>query len=370
MLSGMPGNSAVSAQEADPRISVFICKSEQGSLIGWRNTVSSAIGQALDWATGKPSRIMGDAECGAFTVEIACTAGVYDAIGPALVCSPYTLEVLVRMVGWYVLSSQKDEGYDNFRARQADQLGLLAMKQAMNRSDAVFEERLEQLRLVVEGLTDNASPDANPDRFRATLDLVFAAIFGHEGGHLEEAAPYCGVVEVSKVEARGLWQVLVRVAGSDELFRQQTLLLNEIRADRCAARVIQQALESVQARHGEIDLAFARRAAADIVAALIFAKPIPNTKGPVVTVDANYLYPPLRIIALTADLSALSGQVTICGGAAEILVQATQQAFDDYPGNGIMPDEIESVFPTAVVDAWEHRGTWSPDVYRCELTPP
>jgi len=78
-----------------------------------------------------------------------------------------------------------------------------------------------------------------------------------------------------------------------------------------------------------------------------------------------YLYPPLRILALAGEMNAGGPGPMVCGGAAENLIEASQQTYRVQPGNGMMPDEMEQAFPKGVIDAWEHRGPWSPAAFAC-----
>ncbi len=88
------------------------------------------------------------------------------------------------------------------------------------------------------------------------------------------------------------------------------------------------------------DLAFARRAAADIVA---FALMIMTTRR---TLGLNRLQypaisiPRLRIMALAGELDANS-KPKVCGAAAQAFVALTQANYQSYSGKGILPDDLE-----------------------------
>jgi hypothetical protein len=113
------------------------------------------------------------------------------------------------------------------------------------------------------------------------------------------------------------------------------------------------------------DQSFARRASADIVSAVLLSHEVNTSGRQVFRIIDGYLYPPLRIIALAGEMNAGEPGPTICGGAAENLVEAAQQTFRAVPGNGLMPDEMEHTLPRGVIAAWEKRSGWSLASFAC-----
>jgi hypothetical protein len=312
---------------------------------------------------------MGEARCGAEAVDFACTSGVYDRGGRVLVCSPETLLRLIRVSAWYALKHDEhpDEDYEAFRARQASPLGVKAFAaSAPGSGHAALDGNIERLRTVLE-VSGGSQPEGRSERIiQAILDLAFAAIFGHEASHLEAGPPYCAIEGRSRIEESGLWSVLLRVTTSGELYKPSSPVSGEIVADRCASRRIRLAralLESGPVTAG--DQEFVRRAAADVISTILLTHNDVLSGRPLFRLNDAYLYPPLRILALAGEMNAGGPGPMVCGGAAENLVEASQQTYRVQPGNGMMPDEMEQAFPKGVIDAWEHRGPWSPAAFAC-----
>ncbi len=365
---GTTSRSADDPMAAALRINVYICLSPTASVTSWRQTISGAIARAISSPPGVRGRIMGEAQCGAESVEFACRAGVYDQAGRVLNCSPDTLLQLIRVAGWYALqhSASENEDYEAFRMRQPSPLTPKAFAaSAASRSDADFEAGLARLQAEAEAAGGQPSSQTG-QVFQAILNLTLAAVFGHEASHVETEAPYCAITNPSRVEQSGLWAVLLRVATSDELYKPESLVTDEVRADRCATRRIRLEVGALAA--GTLtanEQAFARRAAADIVSAILLSHEVNASGRQVFRIVDGYLYPPMRIMALAGEMSDGQSGSMVCGGAAENLVEAAQQTFRAVPGNGIMPDEMEHTLPRGVVAAWERRTAWSPASFAC-----
>jgi hypothetical protein len=351
------------------RINVYICDSQRVSITPWRQTLVRVIGRALASTRGTRSRIMGEAKCGAQAVEFACTAGVYDQGGRVLMCSPETLLQFVRVSAWYALqhSDRPGEDYESFRSRQPAPLGMAAFTAAAPaHGDSALDAKIEQLRNVMEA-NGGASPSQGLERlFQAILDLTFAAMFGHEASHVETRPPFCAITEPSRMEDSGLWSVLLRVSSSDELYKPSAPTPGEVAADRCASRRIR--LERSVLSAGPLDAReqeFVRRTAADIISTILLTHVQDPSRRPVFRLNDSYLLPPLRMVALAGEMNAGESGPMVCGGAAENLVEASQQTYRLRPGNGVMPDEIEHAFPKGVIDAWAHGGTHSKAAFAC-----
>jgi hypothetical protein len=308
---------------------------------------------------------MGEARCGVDQVEFACIAGIYDKGGRVLTCSAETMLRLLRVSAWYAMRHWDD--YETFRTRNPTPLGLSAFQaSARGTADATFEQNLEALRSTMEASGANPPDDRVGRILQSMLNLEFAAIFGHEGSHLEEAPPYCAISEQSRAEESGLWSILMRVSASDELFKRASPVAAEVAADRCAMRRIR--LERSVLAVGPLstlDQTFVARAAADIISTLLLSHHNAPSGKPLFQISDAYMYPPLRMYALAGEMNAGSEGPTICGGAAENLVEATQDTFRLKPGNGILPDELEHLLPRGVSDAWNRRSTWSTQSYAC-----
>lgn len=350
------------------QIITYICKSPTASITPWKNTVTRAIAFGLARPAGVKGQVRGEAECGEQTVEFACTGGVYDKGGPILICSADTLLLLLKVSAWYAIEHRLDpeEDYEVFRNRHEPRLGLVAFKAVSNSDlDDAFTMSLDSLRRQSE-----AGAVAVGQRrhvvFEGILNLVYAALIGHESAHIATAPPYCAITSQSRVEKTGLWAVLLRIAGSGELYKNQVPVVGELTADRCATRRIQVARGVLEKGTLSVnDQEFVRRAAADIISTMLFIRFDPAGRSPTITINDAYLYTPSRIVALAGELGIDGPGPVICGGAAENLTEATQFAMKQRPGNGLMPDEMEHVFPKGVIDAWERRSNWSPASYAC-----
>jgi hypothetical protein len=331
--------------------------------------VSRAIARALARSEGAHISIRGEAQCGIAAVEIACVAGVYDKVGPVLLCSPYTLSRIVTAAAWYTTEHAADPGedYESFRLRHPSHLGLASLQASKSLDEGRSQTTaIEALRKESEQAESGEAPTAASSIFEAILTLTFAAIIGHESSHLETVPPFCAVEQRSRLEENGTWDVLLRVEMSGELFQAGSPVREEVVADRCAMRRIRLARSAIDS--GPLDernKEFSRRAAADIISTLLFFRLAPEDSSPVVTLGGSYLYPSLRIAALAGELGSGGSGPAICGGAAENLVQSTQIGMQRQPGNGLMPDEMESLFPRGVVDAWERREPWSTKSINC-----
>jgi hypothetical protein len=348
---------------------VYICDATPGIVTPWRQTVSRAIARAIASPRRTRARVMGEARCGANKVEFACSAGVYDKGGRTLICSADTLLLLMRVSAWYALKHGEaaGESYEAFRNRQPQPLGLGAFRSAApGKGDTAFESSVEALRREVEAGGDQGPGSATAKVFQAVLGMTFAAIFGHEASHLEEGPPFCAIAEQSRVEESALWTVLLRVNASDELYKRNDAVREEVVADRCATRRIRYERASLQS--GTLsanDQEFVRRAAADIISSLLLSHTDAPSGRPAFVMDRAYLYPPMRIMALAGEMNAGAPGPMVCGGAAESLVEAAQQTYKAQPGNGMMPDDMEHTLPKGVIDAWSNRGAWSPAAFAC-----
>lgn len=350
------------------RTNVYVCDAGPNSIAPWHHLLARAIAHALASGRTTGARIMTEARCGAQVVEFACTAGVYDRGGRVLVCSQDTLLRLLRAFAWYAVrhAERPDEDYEAFRDRLPAHLGASAFSQSgPGRSDPAMERDI--VKVMAEG--ENVATD-EPSReervFQAVTNMTFAAMFGHEASHLESAPPYCAIDERSRTEDSGLWKVLLRVAFSDELYKASSPNQGEIAADRCAARRVR--FERSVLEMGSLsptDQDFVRRSAADILSTALLSPGLLGGGDAVFRINDAYLYPTLRMLALVGEMNAGGDGPTVCGGAAENLVEASQQTFKAASGQGLMPDEMEAAFPKGVIDAWERRADWSPSSFAC-----
>lgn len=361
-------SAAAAAQDAaaEQPIQAYICKSDTASVDDWRTTITRLIGRAFATENGRRGRVMGQAECGVMSVEVACNAGVYDQGGPVMTCSPDTFLKLLRAGAWYTILYVQDDSsdYEAFRMSLPSRLGVTAFEVSAPGRDAGLDAAIEQLRDEVEAIPAGGTGGRAAEIFLAIESLVFAALIGHESAHMETSPPYCGLDTPSRLEESGLWTVVSRVSTSDEFFQPQNPDVGELRADRCGARRVRLARDVIEAGTlSAADKAFARRAAADIVSTILLVRLAPGQK-PTMTIDGSYLYAPLRIIVLAGEIN-MGFEPVVCGGAAEDLVQAVQVTMQQRAAGGIMPDEIEAVFPGGVIDAW-NGAAWSHQAYACQ----
>ncbi len=330
----------------------------------WTRLIEPALARPLAARGGTDLRIKSQFPCGALHVETACFAGVLDDGGKGIACSPVSLVQLVRASAWYALQRGDGEAYEPFRLHGPKPINVAALHFADGSSaNAALEARLDSLPH-----TDEAMPTDQTGRtFLITVNLVYAAILGHEDGHLYEHAPFCGLTTTSREEESGFFAALIRVQSSGELFKPNDPSPAELTADRCATRRIRESIEHYRkllpaAAQG--DLQFARRAAADIVAAELLVHE--GTSHP--HLDSSpvdgYLYPSLRILALAGELDG-EEKPLICGAAAETFVQVTQVAFQAFAGKGILPDDMEAALPPGVPAAWNRTAPWSPQSFGC-----
>jgi hypothetical protein len=342
---------------------VALCKMGT-DLSPWSRIIEPALARPLAAEDVSTVQIKRDVDCGPLLLETACSAGVLDGGGKGIACSPRTLLQLVRAAAWYALERRDGEAYETFRRRGPAPINAAAIHFADGSApDAALEARLASLPL-----TDDSLPQDQAGRvFLVTVNLVYAAVFGHEDGHLYERAPFCGRAAASHVESAGLYAALGRVQSSGELFKPADPSPAEFTADRCATRRIRESIERyahLLPDAGHADLSFARRAAADIVAVvLLLHGDFAHQRLDATPVD-GYLYPPLRILALAGELDG-EERPLICGAAAETFVQTTQAAFRAHAGNGILPDDLEAALPRGVPDAWNRKSSWSPQSYSC-----
>jgi len=372
ILTATPTIRTTSADEAGKtNIIVYICDSATAATRPWRNTLSRAIAGSVARPAGAHVSVRGEAQCGAANVEIACTAGVYDAAGPVMACAPGTLLSLIRVAAWYAIKhttgADEDEDYEMFRLRHPPRLGLSAFVAANDVTPgSTLATQIEDLRKRSEDTEVVPGATRTQLVFRATVDLVFSALIGHESSHLESQPPYCATEAASRVEETGLWKVLVRIASSDELYKPETPDVGEVRADRCATRRIRVARTSMEKTGlSAKDQDFSRRAAADIVSTMLLVRFDQDNKHPSMTLNDSYLYTPLRIAALAGEFGLDQTAPAICGGAAENLTEAVQFTMKQRPGKGALPDEVENLFPKGVIAAWERRASWSTASFSC-----
>lgn len=355
----------LAAEPQTRRISLYICASARALETPWRQTVVRSAGRALSGPDGVRARIMGEAQCGAHAVEFACTGGIYDTGGRVLICSPDTLLSLVRLSAWYALAQSESpaDDYEAFRLRQASPLGVAALRAS---NAPAFRSALDGLRQASESAGAGYPEDGTALLFQSILDMVFAAILGHEASHIEDAPPFCSLAAPSRAEEARLWALLVRVNASGELFAPGQPDVGEVAADRCALRRIRVARAALEAgRLSARDQEFVRRAAADIVSTVLLVRAAPSGELSMTAANDRYLHGPLRIVALAGEMNLGAGGPVLCGGAAENAVQATERTMQTLPGQGLMPDGIEHTFPAGVIDAWNRKDSWSPKSYSC-----
>jgi hypothetical protein len=364
-LNTGPGAAVADTPRLDAHGTVKVAICQMAVDLGpWMGIIGPALARPLAADDVSGVEIKRGVACGALHVETACFAGVLDGSGKGIACSPQSLLQLVRSSAWYALMRRRGEGYESFRLRMPDPVNVAAFHFADgSTADATLEARLAALPHTEEMLAG----DEAARTFMITLNLVFAAVFGHEDSHLYEKTPYCGLSELSDVEASGLYRAIGRVQSSGELFKSNDPSPAEVNADRCATRRIKESVERyVRSLPSNVrqDLHFARRAAADIVAVVLLvhegsAHP-PIDASPV----DGYLYPALRILALAGELDG-DAKPIVCGAAAETFVQTTQMAFQALPGNGILPDDLQAALPSGVADAWNRKAHWSPQSFSC-----
>jgi hypothetical protein len=344
-------------------VRVAICRMGV-DLSPWELVIESALARPLAADDVSSVQIKRDVDCGPSLVETACTAGVLEGGGKGIACSPRTLLQLLRASAWYALKRREGEAYEAFRRRSPAPINVAAIHFADRSSpDAALEASLNSLPR-----SEDVVPKYQAGRiFVMTVNLVYAAVFGHEDGHLYERAPFCGRAAASHVESAGLYTVLGRVQSSGELFKPNDPSPAEFTADRCATRRIRESIERYAHLLPEAqqpDLLFSRRAAADIVAvALLLHEDSAHQRLDATPVE-GYLYPPLRILALAGELDG-EEKPRICGAAAETFVQTTQAAFRAFAGKGILPDELEAALPPGVPDAWNRKSGWSTQSFSC-----
>jgi hypothetical protein len=346
-------------------IKVALCQSSN-DIDSWMGVVGPALTRPLAASDVSEIQLKRNVACQQpLQVETACIAAVYNDVGGrGIACAPRTLLFLVRSAAWYTLARRPAESYTAFSLRVGGQINETAFHFADGQTpDATIEQRLSRLP------HSEASPpnDEAGRTFLMALNLVFAAIFGHEDGHLYDKAPFCGIADASLVESSGLYNVLRRIQTSGELFKAADFSPEEYHADLCATRRIHKTIEWYKRQppsNAQGDLAFARRAAADIVAfALMIHDDSPHPR-PQSAAIPGYFYSPLRIVALAGELDANS-KPRVCGAAAQAFVALTQANYQSYSGKGILPDDLEAALPAGVPAAWNRKAQWSAQSFAC-----
>ena len=351
------------AGRAGPDRIVMLCNTADGAPGPWRDTLVLAIVRAFAILNTTRTQVRGDVDCPPTEAEIFCSAGVFEGLGPSAICNPRGLIRLSRATAWYAAQWRRGETYDAFRNARGEKISLLALAFADGRSDVPSPD---QLQLFIRPATSLTEADRERRAmFDAILDLTLAAVFGHEAAHMETKPPYCPVTEASSAEA-SILVIVKRVQLSDELFVHRDMVQGESTADRCATRRVR-LVRSIMQGNPRLDpqmIDYATRAAADLVATgLAFG--FRDEGGSLQFHDVpGYYYPAFRIALIVGEMRAGLAGPPLCGGAAEVAVQAYQLGFRTTPGKGQIPDELEEMFPQGVIDAW-NGGAWSPSVFAC-----
>lgn len=112
----------------------------------------------------------------------------------------------------------------------------------------VMKRMPKVLRWDVEG--DQSIIEADPELamlhpvMEGTVNYVFAYLLGHELAHAYSSCPFSAP---SRVEESGLWKTAVSAQSRGKLICANTLLVDEVLADRCALRVVRKLDEAMSA---------------------------------------------------------------------------------------------------------------------------
>jgi hypothetical protein len=204
----------------------------------------------------------------------------------------------------------------------------------------------------------------------ALVDVSLAALIGHEMAHTEPNDT-CAIQTKAFVESSGLFSQLIKNEQSGEIFSAHNPSVAEVKGDACGLRHVYQWNQRVpdRIRDAAFDLAFVRRAGADLVAwqsATGWRKlaALPDGRYAYFSLDP-YLYSPFRAMLFAAEVHAAKDGPAICGYAAEVIVQSFQQTFQKYnQGRGNIGDDVLAWLPKGVESAWNGQ-PWTPASFAC-----
>lgn len=298
-------------------------------------------------------------------IDATCFAGP-----GGLICRAAGIERIVRATA-FLVSAWLVEGaptYEDFQSRNER-----AVVDAFHAADGLgaptkIEELVERIK-IEDSRPDGVKPANEQDPslaalYRYTLDRALAVVIGHELSHVNGDS--CPIVQPAVTEDKKTWNEALTSHLKNELFCDRALIPIEIAADRCALRFLRALDERADAvssdKYGEV----MRRLAADLAAYLaFFGLRTTNPPGQLAAQRLpGYLHEPFRALLFAAEINGQRRRPAVCGTAARIFVQATQQTFKQCSGKGTVSDALLGLLPTGVEKSW-NGAPWTAASWSC-----
>ncbi len=357
-------------------LSIYIChEPDDGDGSGWQDSSLSEIARVLGNGQRELRLEVRRAICNSTMPDSSCSGRP-----GALFCRQAALDRINFAAAWLAQAHHRmgQPGYEVFRRAQPRAV-LTAFRAADGAADDFdAAEWIEGIRSRAE-LRASRTSSANIDDGLAILDAVhariiaynFAALIGHEASHMFEEV--CPIAVHSSVEDRGLFDRIVTLQTSNELFCPRYPDSNEMRADRCAGRYLRRLDDRTidDPADPNSNEVFARRAAADMIAfqALVGWRRFSSLPQDVYVIPEldQYFRPALRLLLLAAEVTNSRMRPSVCGEAAGLFVHAVQVDVTECPdGKGIVDDDVLAWLPSGVEESWNGK-PWTADSFSCDL---
>ena len=367
LLVQLPLGTKVNAE-----VELFICQNDAIGGQKWKRVSILQLASILRGDEAELELKVRRAICNDTMTSASCAA-----LSGKMFCRQSALERINLVATWYAYEFI-DGGFDSYESfhnafgRPLEKAYRYADgAEPSDKVTAVLEPMLAILeqKLQGKGLVDV------PDELRKVAAIQnrivafnLAALVGHETHHLNNEI--CPVQKKSRMEISGLFDHILDVQTSNRLFCASYPNPNEIKADRCAARQIEQ-LHSDPIKgwsDDEVFEAFAERAASDMIAFQSLTGfrrfgQLPIGQYAIPHLDA-YLNPVFRLALLSGSVSTISSEPQLCGGAASLFVHGVQVSFQQCGGNGKVSDELLTLVPPGVEKSWNGL-PWSAKSFSC-----
>ncbi len=350
----------------DPAIKLIYCRNgtenapskwETGALLGIAR-VSGVI---------KPPRpiLISRRICGDDLLDATCFAGP-----GGLICRAAGVERIMRATAFLVSAWLVDGArpYEDFQTRNER-----AVVDAFRAADglgasAQVEELVERIR-TEDSRPDHVKPAHEQDPsltalYRYALDRALAVVIGHELSHVNGDS--CPIAQPSVAEDNKTWNEALTSHMKNQLFCDRALIPIEIGADRCALRFLRAIDERVDALSSDKYGETMRRLAAELAAYLAYFGLRPaNPPGQLLPLRLpGYLHEAFRSLLFAAEINGQRPRPAVCGTAARIFVQATQQTFKQCSGKGTVSDPLLGLLPPGVERSW-NGAPWTAASWSC-----
>ncbi len=362
----------LSVQRVNAEIELSICHEETFGGSNWQHISMIQLTSILKGGSEKLDLKIRRAVCNDSMPDTVCAA-----IPGKMFCRQSAFQRMNMVASWYAIQFVQGAypDYESFRIA-FDRPVKLAFGYA---DETVHADNVAAMQEPLRTFIDNQFQGIEQNNVSANLRRIaviqnrimafnLASLVGHETYHINNEK--CPVSTKSRMETSGLFQHILALQTSNDLFCASNPNPNEINADRCAARQVE-ALHSNPITDWEDDgvlETFAQRAASDMIAFQTltgfrrFAQ-LPAGQYIIPGFDA-YLNPVYRLVLLSSSVLTSIDKPVLCGDSASLFVHGVQTSFEQCGGDGEVSDELLSRVSPGVEDSW-NGAPWTNKTISC-----